>query len=147
VRPDASPPTVDFRTIGADAQTVDDRFVVPQLPDTWTANRSVFVDNAGDGVVRWETGLLTPDGEFIAMVEGIDSNESWIADQVADARTDADIRIAGQDWDVYDRRDADDPGNHEYALVTTAGDLTVVLYGTASNDEFEMLATAIGEQL
>jgi len=147
VRPDASLPTVDFRAIGADARSVDDRFVVPDLPESWSANRSEFIGGGSDGVVRWETGLLTPDGEFITMVEGIDANESWIAAQVADGRTDADIRIAGQDWAVYDRRDADDPGNHEYALVTTAGDLTVVLYGTASDDEFEVLAAAIAEEL
>jgi hypothetical protein len=147
VRPDASLPTVDFRAIGADAQDVDDRFVVPDLPESWTANRSEFVGGSSDGVVRWETGLLTPDGEFITMIEGIEANESWIAAQVADARTDDDIRIAGQDWAVYDRRDADDPGNHEYALVTIAGDLTVVLYGTASDDEFEVLAAAIAEEL
>jgi len=147
IRPDASLPPVDFRAIGADAQTVDDRFVVPDLPESWTANRSEFIGGASDGVVRWETGLLTPDGEFITMIEGVEANESWIATQVADARTDADIHIAGQDWAVYDRRDVDDPGNHEYALVTTAGDLTVVLYGTASDDEFEVLAAAIAEEL
>jgi hypothetical protein len=147
IRPDVSLPTVDFRAIGTDAQTVDDRFVVPNLPQSWTANRSEFIGSSSDGVVRWETGLLTPDGEFITMVEGIDANESWVATQVADAHPDASLRIAGQDWIVYDRRDADDPGNHEYALVTTSGDLTVVLYGTASDDEFEVLAEAIAEEL
>ena len=147
VRPDVSPPTVDFSVVGANAQTVDDRFVVPDLPDTWTANRSVFVGNPSDGVVRWETGLLTPEGEFITMVQGINANESWIADQIADARTDASIRIDGRDWSIYDRRDVDDAGNREYALVSTIEDLTIVLYGTAAGAEFDIVATAISEEL
>ncbi len=118
----------------------------PTFPTRGPSNRSTFVGNPSDGVTRWETGLLTPDGEFITMVQGVDANESWVADQVADARTDARIRIDGLDWDVYDRRDVDDPGNRAYALATTVGELTVVLYGTASDAEFEVLATALAEQ-
>jgi hypothetical protein len=146
VRPDTSLPPVDYRGVGANAQGVDDRFVVPDLPDTWTANRSVFVGSPSDEVVRWETGLLTPEGEFITMVQGLEANESWVAGQLDDARPDDGIRIEGQDWTIYDRRDVDDAGNREYALVTTLGDLTVVLYGTAEDAEFEILATAISEE-
>lgn len=147
VRPEFSLPTVDYRAVGTDAQTVDARFVVPDLPETWTANRSVFVGNPSDEVVRWETGLLTPEGEFITMVQGIDANESWVSGQLADARSTATVRIDGTDWRIYDRRDADDPGNREYALVTTIDTLTVVLYGTATDAEFEALAAAITEEL
>ena len=147
VRPETSLPTVDYRVVGANAQAVDERFVVPDLPDAWTANRSDFFGDSTDGVVRWETGLLTPEGEFITMVQGIDANESWVAAQLADARIDNDIRIDGRSWQIYDRRDVDDPGNREYALVTAADDVTVVLYGTATNVEFEIVATAISEEL
>jgi hypothetical protein len=47
--------------------------------------------------------------------------------------------------DVYDHRDAKDPGNYAYALVSESGQDTYVLYGTASDAEFEELATAIVE--
>ena len=147
VRPEASLPSVDYRAVGANAETVDARFVVPDLPETWTANRSEFVGTPSDEVVRWETGLLTPEGEFITMVQGVDANGSWVATQLDDARSENDIRIDGRDWDIYDRRDVDGAGNREYALVTTVDDLTVVLYGTAADAEFETLATAISEQL
>ena len=147
VRPETSLPTVDYVAVGSRAQGVDERFVVPELPDTWTANRSEFVGAPSDGVTRWETGFLTPEGDFITMVQGVEANESWVADQVADARSDDDIRIDGRDWDVYDRRDVDDPGNRAYALVTSADELTVVLYGTATDAEFELLAIAISEEL
>jgi hypothetical protein len=147
VRPEGSLPTVDYRVVGADAQTVDDRFVVPDLPEPWTANRSVFVGSPSDEVVRWETGLLTPEGEFITMVQGLEANESWVAGQLDDARPDDSIRIEGQDWTIYDRRDVDDAGNREYALVTTIGELTVVLYGTAEEAEFETLAMALSQEL
>jgi hypothetical protein len=145
VRPEMSPPTVDYRQAGEGAQSVDERFLVPDLPEDWAANRSEVSTDPSDGVVRWETGFLTPGGDFIAVVQGIEANDSWIADQVVDARSDDDIRIGGLDWEVYDRRDVDDPGNHAYMLVTTADAVTVVLYGTATDGEFEQLASAVAE--
>lgn len=147
IRPEVTPLPVDYRGVGANAQAVDDRFVVPNLPEEWTANRSELSCESSDGIACWSTGLLTPEGEFIAMVQGVDANESWIAGQVADARTVLGVRIDGRDWQIYDRRDVPDPGNHEYALVATVDELTIVLYGTASDAEFEVVATAISKEL
>lgn len=147
VRPEMTPVTVDYRPVGLRAESVDSRFVVPDLPAEWTANRSEVVGNPPDGVVRWETGLLTPAGDFIMLVEGLEANDSWIAGQVLDARPDDSILIEGRSWDVYDRRDVADPGNRAYILVTTADDLTVVLFGTAADSEFQLVATAIAEEL
>jgi hypothetical protein len=148
VRPEMEPRTVDFREIGAAAQSsVDEPLAVPDLPADWTANRAELVAAPADGVTRWEIGFLTPEGEYIGLVQGVDANDSWLADQVQSARSDGTERIGGLTWNRYDRRDVDDPGNVEYALVTTSGASTIVLGGTATDEEFAVLAAAVAKEL
>lgn len=146
VRPEVAPATVDYRAAGAAAQSdVADALVVPDLPAGWTANRAQLVTGTADGVVRWEIGFLTPSGDFIALVQGVHANASWLADQVAEARADGSIAIGGLDWATYDRRHATDPGNFAYIMSTESGPSTLVLHGTASDEEFATLAAAIAE--
>ena len=147
VRPEQTRPLVDYREAGVGARSFDEHFVVPDLPEEWTANRAQLFADPADGVPRWEVGFLTPDGDFIQLVEGIDANQSWLADTTVDAESDDDVRIGGLAWDVYDRRDVDDPGNHAYILVTASEPLTLVLHGTASDEEFEILAAALAKEL
>jgi hypothetical protein len=148
VRPEMDPITEDYVQVGREAQQeVDEPLVIPHLSDEWTANRARLVAAPADGVVRWEIGFLTPQGEYIGFVQGIDANPSWVADQVRSAPAVGTERIGGLAWDAYDRRDVDDPGNVEYALVTTSGASTIVLGGTASDQEFAVLAAAIAEEL
>jgi hypothetical protein len=146
VRPDMEPKTVDYRQVGADAQVgIDEPLAVPDLPEGWSANRAELISGAADGVTRWEIGFLTPEGEYIGLVQGIEANPSWVADQVRGAPSGGTERIGELAWRAYDRRDVDDPGNVEYALVAIAGASTIVLGGTASDEEFAVLATAVGE--
>ncbi len=148
VRPEMEPRTVDFGEIGASAQSsVDEPLAVPDLPEEWTANRAELVAEPADGVTRWEIGFLTPQGEYIGLVQGVDANDSWLADQVRGARSDGTERIGGLTWNSYDRRDVDDPGNVEYALVAASGASTIVLGGTASDEEFAVLAAAVAKEL
>jgi hypothetical protein len=148
VRPEGSLPTVDYRAVGATAQgSVDQPLAVPELTAGWSANRAELFGAPADGVTRWEVGFLTPDGEYIALTQGIDANDSWLADVVRSARASSTESHGGLTWDVYDRRDVPDAGNVEYALVTTSGASTVVLGGTASPEEFAVLATAVAKDL
>ena len=57
------------------------------------------------------------------------------------------VRLGGLDWISYDRRDVDDPGNVEFALVTEIDGSTVVISGTADDTEFAILAEAIGKEV
>lgn len=148
IRPDTPRPAVDYQEIGAAAQgSVDETLAVPDLPEGWSANRAELVSSPADGVTRWEVGFLTPEGDYIGLVQGVDANASWLSDQVRSARSESVERFGGLSWDVYDRRDVDDPGNVEYALVTEVGASTIVLGGTASDEEFAVLSTAVAEAL
>jgi hypothetical protein len=148
VRPDRVIPGVDYAAVAETAQSsIDEPLVVPALPDGWTANRAELVRAPADEVPRWEIGLLTPGGEYIALIQGVDANPSWVADQVAQARPGEDLRIGGIDWTSYDRRDSDDPGNVAYALVGETGRSTIVLAGTAADAEFAVLAEAVAAEV
>ena len=148
IRPDVSRPAVDYAAAGANAQrSVDEPLAIPDLPEGWTANRAELVSEPADGVTRWEVGFLTPAGDYIGFVQGVEANASWLADQVRSARASGTENLGGLRWDVYDRRDVPDPGNVEYALVTERGVSTIVLGGTASDAEFGELATAVAASL
>jgi hypothetical protein len=148
IRPDVSRPAVDYVAAGSSAQGgVDEPLAVPELPEGWSANRAELVSAPADGVTRWEVGFLTPAGDYIGFVQGVDANASWLADQVRSARVSGTENHGGLRWDVYDRRDVPDPGNVEFALVTESGASTIVLGGTASDAEFAELATAVAESL
>lgn len=148
VRPEMEPRTVDYREVGETAQSnVDEPLAVPDLPEGWSANRAELVPDPADGVTRWEIGFLTPKGQYIGLVQGIEANATWLADQVRSAPSEGGEQIGGITWDRYDRRDVADPGNLEYALVATSGLSTIVLGGTASDEEFAELAAAVAQDL
>jgi hypothetical protein len=148
VRPETTRPLVDYREVGAAAQgSVEQTLAVPDLPEGWTANRAELVSDPADGVTRWEVGFLTPAGDYIGFVQGVDANASWLDDQVRSARAAGTQSHGGLTWDVYDRRDVTDPGNVEFALVTESDASTIVLGGTAADEEFAVLADAVAESL
>lgn len=152
VRPDQAGPakSVDWTSVANDAQrSVSTRLMSPALPAGWTANRAELVDaeSASDGIASWQIGFLTPSTQYIGLVQGIKADASWVSKQLDDKKSTGDATFGDLSWQVYDHRGADHPGNLAYALVTTVGDSTVVLAGTASNAEFATLATEIAGEL
>ena len=139
---------VDYATVAADSQpAVDVPLIAPVLPDGWTANRAELVTGAPDGIGSWQIGFLTPGGQYIGFVQGIAVDPRWVSEQTAEAAATDRVTIDDREWQVYDRRDVDDPGNLAYVMTTTAGESTIVLGGTATDDEFAVLAGAVGAEL
>jgi hypothetical protein len=147
--PTASTPPVDYAAVAQQAQGSEpDRLVVPQLPSGWKSNSAQLRTKTSDGVDAWYIGLLTPKGQYIGIVQGFDANDSWVADQVNRTRIAGTREIDGVKWDVYDNRSAGSgAGNVAYALATSAGSSTVVVFGTATDDEFTTAASALADQL
>jgi hypothetical protein len=138
---------VDYAAVAVDAQRqVDAPLAVPRLPEGWSANRAEF-ERVGDGISNWEIGFLTPSGEYIGFVQGVGADDRWVSDETAEAQATDLIEIDGTGWNVYDRRDVPDPGNLAYILVGTFDPSVVVLGGTASDEEFRVLAEAVSAQL
>ena len=91
-------------------------------------------------------GFLTPSDEYIGLVQALDADDRWVGDQTFEAEATDRFELDGVGWTEYDRRDVNDPGNAAYILVATIGRSTVVLAGTATDDEFRTLASAIAAE-
>ena len=142
VRPDPAPvASVDYREVAA--QTVAPEgaaLIVPKLPEGWRANAASL--RTVDQVETWYIGFITPKGQFIALEQGFDANETWLAGHFAESSTEPQA-VPGLDFtEVLGREDA---GNYERVWTTELdGDDRVVLYGTAGVEEFGLLATSLG---
>jgi hypothetical protein len=56
--------------------------------------------------------------------------------------------IDGVTWDVYDNRtSSSDNGNVAYALATSAGHSSIVVFGTAADAEFRTVAGTLSGQI
>ena len=132
---------IDYGTVASQAQA-DAPLAAPVLPTGWSANRADLT-KSGD-IQVWYVGFITPSDQFIALNQGIDANPTWVDNLLDSAKPSGAVTIDGTEWTVYDRRTSDDPGNLAYALVTEAGESTYVLHGTASDDEFALLAQSLG---
>jgi len=149
VRPDqAVDRSVDYRQVAQQADVSGAELLVPDLPSSYTSNNAEYQSGSARGVAVWTIGLLTPDKQYIGMHQGIDANDTWVADQLDQKQATGSRTIAGTKWTVYDRRDeGKGAGNNLYALVTTSGKDTVVLAGTADQKSFTTVATAVGKEL
>lgn len=147
VREDPTPESVDYRATAQQAENgLGQSVVAPELPEGWYANRA---DLGGDSQVQeWYVGVITGEQRFIGILQGFDANPSWLDDALRQPNGDGEtVDIGGAEWTLYDRREVDDIGNRQYALVTETASSTVVLYGTASETEFAQLATAVAAEL
>lgn len=146
VRPDPAPLTIDHLASAAEAeQSLGTTVVAPIVPPTWFANRAELAGSGG--VVEWTIGFITADETFIGLVQGFDANPTWLRDTLNTPGVGEAVVIAGVTWQQYDRRGVDGVGLRQYALVTDTADSTVVLYGTASDDDFALVASAIAADL
>ncbi|MES2094155.1 MAG: DUF4245 domain-containing protein [Actinomycetota bacterium] len=147
-RPDSAPrEAVDYRgDAAAFRQQVGQSLAAPPLPTGWSANNDGLKTGA-DSVTAWSVGLITPSRQFIELVQGVDANPTWVANQLANKPSTGTTSIGGRDWRIYDRRTEQDTGNYAYSLSTVIGSSSIVLHGTATAREFDTLAAAVAAQL
>ena len=129
------------------SQSLGEPLLVPAMPEQWRANAAELRNATNGQVTSWYIGFITPKDKFIAFNEAFDANKTWISNELKDYPATGTKNIDGQEWTVYDNRSYKDAGNVQYALVTTSGRSTVVLFGTADDAEFDQLATSITADL
>ena len=145
----AGAPAVDYASIARQAQGAEpDALLTPALPSGWKSNAAELRTKTPDGVDAWYIGLITPSKEYIGIMQGFKANDSWLATQVDRSLVSSTKTACGLRWDVYDNRNSgQDNGNVDYALATKAGSSTVVVFGTAQNQEFDTVTNALCNQL
>ena len=125
------------------SQSLGEDLLVPAMPEQWRANAAELRNATNGKVISWYIGFITPADKFIAFNEAFDADATWISNTLKDYPATGEVTIDGQMWTVYDNRSMKDAGNVQYALVTSSGRSTIVLFGTADDAEFEQLATSI----
>lgn len=144
-------PDVDYHTAAQKAQEARDEVIMdPELPADWTSNSAKLSVTEPPAISDWYIGLITPDDQFMGITQGFDANPTWQAQQLNGSLADSTLDIDGVTWTVYDNRDGsgpDDTGNVEYALATESGTSTVLIFGTASDEDFRTVAEAIAAQV
>lgn len=147
VRPDpGDPEPIDFRAIEVDASAaVGTQLAAPQVPATWVCNRADL--QSVDGISTWYVGFVTSETGYVALEQGVEADATWLANRVGSARADGERTIDGITWQVYDRRDDPDAGNLAFALSAEFEGSTVVLRGTAPDEEFDALASLVAGEL
>jgi hypothetical protein len=140
--------TVDYQQVAAASQPgVEQDLLAPALPAGWHANRAELTRGTSDGSFTWYVGLISPDDGFIAINQGIERNEAWVRELLDQKPATDEVTIDGVTWQVYDRRDERDPGNFAYSMATTTDSGSVVLNGTGTEAEFELIAQAIAADI
>lgn len=123
------------------------KLLVPAMPPSWKANAAELRANKAEGITSWYIGFITPTNQYIGYEEAFGANPTWVANTLKKLPSTGKVVIDGRTWTEYNNRSTEGAGNAAYALVTTAGDRTIVLYGTGSNAEFQALATSITADL
>jgi hypothetical protein len=134
---------VDYETIGQElAGSVEYQVLIPQVPEDWWSNAARLETNLN--VQSWYIGFVTPDNQFIAMTQAFESNPSWVALTLQGNWPDGEIVIDGKTWQIWPTlKPSSPPGTKEFAMVHEYDSSAVVIYGTASREEFESMAKAI----
>ena len=144
-----SAPSVNYGSIAANGKGSEvDPLLAPNLPSGWRANSAKLHTDTPDGVDYWYIGFVTPLGQYIGVAQGFHANETWVDNQVNHTRITSTRTIDGIRWDVYDNRNSQETtGNVSYALATTAGHSSIVVYGTAKDSEFVTIARSLSGPL
>jgi hypothetical protein len=115
--------------------------LVPQeLPAEWrtTSVRTDAVDGAAGDPVTLEIGWFTPAEQYAGFVISDGEDVDALDDVLDDATEDGTTQLGGVTWD---RRTTE---RGETALTRTEGPATLLVTGSASDEELETLAAAVG---
>lgn len=113
----------------------------PDLPDGWTSNFARWTSGGADGVSYWEVGFVTAEREFLSITQTADANPTWLAQQTEEAPPVGQRKIDGHSWQIRHQPKV------ERSLVLEWKGSTVILKGTASDQEFDILAAAVTDEL
>jgi len=138
---------VDFRQIAAEAEaSLGFEVITPEVPADWWSNAARLETDLG--VQSWYVGFVTEDNQFIALLHGFEVNPSWTALTLQGNWLEDEVVISGRTWEIWPSlTPTNPPGTKDYAMLHSFSDSAVVIYGTASEDDFRLLATLVSEEI
>ena len=138
---------VDYVGITETVQaSMKEELIAPQLGTDWWVNAARVEKDLG--IETWYVGIITPDDQYIGLTQAFESNPSWLANKLQGNWLDVTAEIEGRTWEIWPTLLPSIPkGTKEYAMVHTFDKQAVVIYGTASEEDFLKLATSISIDL
>lgn len=135
----AEPEPVD---VAASAQTASASLghplIVPVAPADWRANSARLEGGMWRVVYAWPSG-------YLRVAQGIDAPEGWATRQLGGVAPTGRVTIDGIDWDEYVIAGRTDTVS--YALSTTAGTDTILVYGATGAADAAIAASGIADQI
>jgi hypothetical protein len=137
---------VDYVAIANQASSeAPGKLLVPTIPVDWYSNAARYRSPAQDGVANWYVGFVGPNGEFLAMTQGLDVNQTWIQIMLESNKPSGQIEIQGKIWSVYESiRENNPPKSKDYMMVLEYENNVVFVYGVAPQAVLEDLASQLG---
>ena len=137
---------VDYLAIANQASSeAPGKLLVPTIPVDWYSNAARYRSPAQDGVANWYVGFVGPNGEFLAMTQGLDVNQTWIQIMLESNKPSGQIEIQGKTWRVYESIRANNPPkSKDYMMVLEYENNAVFVYGVAPQAVLEDLASQLG---
>ena len=138
---------VDYMQIAAEAEaSLGFEVLKPQVPDSWWSNAARLENDLG--VQSWYIGFVTEDNQFIGLSQGFEVNPSWTALTLQGNWLEDETVVAGRTWEIWPTlTPSNPPGTKEYAMLHSFGDSAVVIYGTASEEDFNILAELLSLEI
>ena len=138
---------VDYMQIAAEAEaSLGFEVLTPQVPDSWWSNAARLESDLG--VQSWYIGFVTEDNQFIGLSQGFEVNPSWTALTLQGNWLEDETVVAGRTWEIWPTlTPSNPPGTKEYAMLHSFGDSAVVIYGTASEEDFNILAKLLSLEI
>ena len=138
---------VDYVQIAAEAEaSLGFEVLTPQVPESWWSNAARLENDLG--VQSWYIGFVTEDNQFIGLTQGFEVNPSWTALTLQGNWFEDETEIAGRTWEIWPTlTPSNPPGTKEYAMLHSFGDSAVVIYGTASREDFNLLAELLSKEI
>lgn len=133
---------IDYADLAAQASSsAPGALLVPDLGEDWYSNAARYRTAEQDGVANWYVGFVGPNGEFLAMTQGLGVNQTWISFQLESTKPVGKIQVAGATWEIYENpRTGSSPKSKDFILMHKYGSDAVLVYGVAPREVMEDFA-------
>lgn len=141
-------PRVDYKAVAADATESTGRpLIVPEIEADWWSNSARLSTKPKDGTdASWYAGFVGPKNQYIGFIQTFNTNPTWLALELADKAQTGEIVAAGRIWQIWQSVEQHQPAKtRDYMLVSNMYQDTFLIYGTASESEFESFAARVSE--